>query len=1293
MATGGSIKLDLRANAENIAGDLEGIRDSIQPMVDALNEALKRLKESEEAAAALRKQLKGMDEASKAFALKQKEIAGARDEMEKLVEALDDDSFVENFQELNDSLEEARKSLVQLEKESRDLQIAAGTADDVARITDELVDLETAMRVTKAEAEGLDKEIRRSFEGVAPMAEKVAVSTRGAGQALFAMTNTMRSFGRVAKTVLSGTVRLMYAMYRGARRAFSGVAGLLGVFRSLHPTMRATNRQGRGFIRWLAGSQFSIRRFLTVAFVFNAVRRAMFEMAQTMGGLIRANDNLMASMNIVRVNMWTTFAPIWEAITPAIEAFARALAIASHRLAQFVALMSGTTWRAARDAGQALREQAQAMRDLARAARAARREIYSFDEVNQKAQDTGMDGLEIDIDWDIEEMEIPQWLIDLTDWLSNAWDTFTTDMGRILDVVRPIWDEMGEDLVNALRRAISEGLGAIGDVWGAFVNSWERYGAYVMRELFGLITEAALLVGDIFRDFRRAWYTYGEPAMDAFLNLLASMLGVVRDIVAAIRAAWNYNDMGYTIMKSLVQAFTNVLNLGREILDSFREVWNENERGKGIMTTILSIFDDILATIGNIAGGLAEAWRESEMGRAIWDTILGIFERILYRVQGVTARLREWSEVADFTRILEVINDLLYTKGGLIDTIVDGFFRILARVIQLLTENDRLARILKGVMTIVDNIVEAFVSWFEESRFIEWLLDRLVDLVEWLAEGDRAVRLLRAAFIALIAVKVLKFLTGIYLKLMLLAPAFLKTKAAVGLLAGKAGLGKLVGGSKVAMGVKGGAAGVGAKGLKGLLAFLGPKGWIAIGVITLGTVIARNWDTIVDGVTEFATNTVNRFKGWVDESDNIFAGWARATRDTWSDAWAEAYDETDGFFSRVGVATAIFTRNIGENLYENTREWAGNWRDRFVEMRDTAAETWTTMENRLKESDSYMGRIVGTLMYGIRTTVRDRGKEMLDNWQERWGDMRETISSRVESFRESAGNVMEAIRGSFVGRAVDRMIEAGRGVMNGLRDGMEGVRNSVVNTANNVGSSVLSSLENRFGISSPATTTRLLGKYLMDGLAVGIRRYKRVVDKEMDDVIDTLEQTVKITLDYSAFEDGIMKMLRLIERLGNNMQRAFQHTLGSLPFFASGTNYAPGGLAVLGEKGPEVVEHGGKSAIVDAGIYDVPRGAKVIPNHKIAEHISYPLGTAASAALSARGNTRTELSNSSIGRIVGGIGQTFAMTMGDTLAQSRGMGQQEGGDFVVKIDSYEVARSPLTEALVDAIKQGGFEFA
>lgn len=54
--------------------------------------------------------------------------------------------------------------------------------------------------------------------------------------------------------------------------------------------------------------------------------------------------------------------------------------------------------------------------------------------------------------------------------------------------------------------------------------------------------------------------------------------------------------------------------------------------------------------------------------------------------------------------------------------------------------------------------------------------------------------------------------------------------------------------------------------------------------------------------------------------------------------------------------------------------------------------------------------------------------------------------------------------------------------------------------------------------------------------------------------------------------------------------------LEKLKFWAEGTNYHPGGKAVLGEEGPELVEHGGRMSLANFGMYDLPMGAKVHTN-------------------------------------------------------------------------------------------------
>lgn len=53
-----------------------------------------------------------------------------------------------------------------------------------------------------------------------------------------------------------------------------------------------------------------------------------------------------------------------------------------------------------------------------------------------------------------------------------------------------------------------------------------------------------------------------------------------------------------------------------------------------------------------------------------------------------------------------------------------------------------------------------------------------------------------------------------------------------------------------------------------------------------------------------------------------------------------------------------------------------------------------------------------------------------------------------------------------------------------------------------------------------------------------------------------------------------------------------------LPGFAKGTSHAPGGPAIVGEEGPELIRHRNKWALADFGLIDLPRGAQVFTHEE-----------------------------------------------------------------------------------------------
>ncbi len=127
-----------------------------------------------------------------------------------------------------------------------------------------------------------------------------------------------------------------------------------------------------------------------------------------------------------------------------------------------------------------------------------------------------------------------------------------------------------------------------------------------------------------------------------------------------------------------------------------------------------------------------------------------------------------------------------------------------------------------------------------------------------------------------------------------------------------------------------------------------------------------------------------------------------------------------------------------------------------------------------------------------------------------------------------------------------------------------------------------------------------LGDIIAEGIAVHdeiLGNFNAVVD-----FIAGLPQRVKDAA--RGLWDGIPKPPSFITNGASSV-------LGRIPGFAGGTNFAPGGLAVVGERGPEIV--------------NLPRGSQVTPNHEIggnsivvnvmepaatADHIAYQIGWA-----------------------------------------------------------------------------------
>ncbi|WP_300009675.1 phage tail tape measure protein [uncultured Roseobacter sp.] len=173
-----------------------------------------------------------------------------------------------------------------------------------------------------------------------------------------------------------------------------------------------------------------------------------------------------------------------------------------------------------------------------------------------------------------------------------------------------------------------------------------------------------------------------------------------------------------------------------------------------------------------------------------------------------------------------------------------------------------------------------------------------------------------------------------------------------------------------------------------------------------------------------------------------------------------------------------------------------------------------------------------------------------------------------------------------------QMLQIGRdildGLLQGLRDKYEGVKASITG----FGQGVIDGFKETFGIQSPSRVFKEIGTDIMLGLGHGLAETGKHVQATMQEITGGLSSEIDgllegVLLNGASFKKSLAGIFgNLKGQVFSNATSGLSEVLtGLIPGFAMGTSFAPGGLAMVGERGPELV--------------NLPRGSQVIPNHQL----------------------------------------------------------------------------------------------
>lgn len=151
------------------------------------------------------------------------------------------------------------------------------------------------------------------------------------------------------------------------------------------------------------------------AFIFNIISAGFREMAKASNALIKSDDSLSRSLQEIKANLLTAFAPIYEAVLPALRELGKFLSWASLQLATFVSALFGKTLSQSQKTAQQMsrvidsstKKQKKGLKSVSKEAKKTADVLASFDKIEVLNIDKGSQKPEkVPADVDVESVGI-----------------------------------------------------------------------------------------------------------------------------------------------------------------------------------------------------------------------------------------------------------------------------------------------------------------------------------------------------------------------------------------------------------------------------------------------------------------------------------------------------------------------------------------------------------------------------------------------------------------------------------------------------------------------------------------------------------------------------------------------------------------------------------------------------------------------------------------------------------------------------------------------------------------------
>lgn len=300
-------------------------------------------------------------------------------------------------------------NITNLNKTSEMLKLNASIMESIEKSIEEISKIKTEIEEIQKGIEESQKGIEESQKGIEEAEKNIEEAKKGFSEiakaqreSKSAMKEVNESLENIKTESTDGKIKKLKRRFEELTESFINFANKAkeiknfdGFSKPLANNIKSINNSFERFSNRI----FNLAK---TAFIFNIIRSGFNELSKGLRALIRSDDVLSNSLNQIRANLLTAFAPIYQAVLPALRELGKFLSWASLQLATFTSALFGKTLsqsqqsayemsNAINESTKSLKKQSKGLKSVSKEAEKASNSLASFDRIEVLADEPKKD--------------------------------------------------------------------------------------------------------------------------------------------------------------------------------------------------------------------------------------------------------------------------------------------------------------------------------------------------------------------------------------------------------------------------------------------------------------------------------------------------------------------------------------------------------------------------------------------------------------------------------------------------------------------------------------------------------------------------------------------------------------------------------------------------------------------------------------------------------------------------------------------------------------------------------------